>query len=423
MKRTITKIIPDPRRALANEIYYGWVIVGAALLATTAVYGTSYAFGVFYDVFIDEFDVSRSVLAGMFGLQTALIYVIGVGAGWAVDRYGQRKIATISTILFVIGLVWAAVSQSFLEFFIAFGFLSAVGMGGLFVVSFATIPLWFERRRGTASGIASAGLGIGMVVFPLGADVLITSIGWRQAMLAIALTVAVLCTIFTAFFVDRPADVGANPNVEFEEGESPFETTEEQTDDPTRLAATNTVTSAPFLFVFLGWVLLSAPVYIIISHLVSYATLVGFGRSEGVLALTTVGVMATVARFGVGALADRIGRTRTFIACTGVLGTTMVGVAVAPTTAIFIGAIVCFGVAYGGCGSLFSPLVADQFGHENLGTLFAVMSLSFAVAGLAAPTLAGLWFEVTGGYTGAFLMAGLGAFVGAGCITTGSRLT
>ncbi len=416
-------MVPDPRRALAERVYYGWIIVVACLLATTAVYGTSYAFGVFYDVFIAEFHVSRSLLAGVFGMQTALIYVVGVGAGRSVDRYGQRKTAAVSSVLFVVGLIWAAISRSYLELFIAFGLLSAVGMGGLFVVSFATIPLWFEARRGAASGIASAGLGIGMVVFPLGTNVLISSVGWRRSMLGIALAAAVLCFTFTVLFADRPDEVGADPTVEFGDGRSPFETSEIRTDGQAQPTSLETITSARFLFVFLSWVLLSAPVYIVISHIVSYATIIGIGRSEGVLALTTVGVMATVARFGVGSLADRVGRIRTFIASTVVLGAAMIGVALAPTVTVFIGTIVVFGVGYGGCGSLFSPLVADLFGHDDLNTLFAVMSLAFAVAGLTAPPLAGLWFEVSGSYTWAFLITGLGAFVGAGCVAIASRLS
>lgn len=414
-------MVPDPRRAIAERVYYGWIIVAAALLGTTAVYGTSYAFGVFYDVFIEEFDVSRSVLAGVFGLQTALIYVVGVGAGRAVDRYGQRTVAAVSSVLFTIGLVWAAISRSYLELFVAYGLLAAVGMGGLFVVSFATIPLWFEARRGTASGIASAGLGIGMVCFPLGADALISTVGWRYSMLTIALTAAALCLVLTVFFVDRPSDIGANTGGEFD-GESPFETGDGRLGDRDSLASNETITSTPFLLVFLGWVLLSAPIYTVISHIVSYATLIGIGRAEGVLALTTIGIAATFARFGVGTLADRVGRTRTFIACTCLVGATMIAVALAPTRAVFLGSIVCFGIGYGGCGSLFSPLVADLFGHDDLNTSFAVMSLAFAVGGLTAPPLVGLWFEVTGTYTSSFLLTGAGAFVGAGCVAIASRI-
>jgi len=95
---------------------------------------------------------------------------------------------------------------------------------------------------------------------------------------------------------------------------------------------------------------------------------------------------------------------------------------VRPTPAVFLGTIVCFGVGYGGCGSLFSPLVADLFGHDDLNTSFAVMSLAFAVAGLSMPSLAGFWFEATGSYTGAFLIASPSAFVGAGCVATAARL-
>jgi len=50
------------------------------------------------------------------------------------------------------------------------------------------------------------------------------------------------------------------------------------------------------------------------------------------------------------------------------------------------------------------------------------MSLAFAVAGLSMPSLAGFWFEATGSYTGAFLIASPSAFVGAGCVATAARL-
>lgn len=42
------------RRALARRIYYGWVIVVACLLASMVVFGTSYAFGVFFDSLLEE---------------------------------------------------------------------------------------------------------------------------------------------------------------------------------------------------------------------------------------------------------------------------------------------------------------------------------------------------------------------------------
>ncbi|MEF8869218.1 MAG: MFS transporter, partial [Haloarculaceae archaeon] len=176
----------DLRRRLAGRVYYGWVVVGACLLAAMATFGTSYTFGVFFDAFIAEFGVGRGPLAFVFGLQTALIYVGSVGAGRAIDRYGGRRVAAVAGLLLSAGLGWAALARSYLELLAAFGVLAGLGMAGLYVVGYATVPQWFERRRGTASGIAAAGSGAGLVTLPGVADSLIASVGWRQALLVVA---------------------------------------------------------------------------------------------------------------------------------------------------------------------------------------------------------------------------------------------
>ena len=98
-------MVTDPRVILADRIYYGWIIVVACFLASVTVFGTTYAFSVFYDAFSSAFDVSHSLLAAVFGLQTALIYVTGVGAGRLVETHGQRRVAVASSVLLVTGLI------------------------------------------------------------------------------------------------------------------------------------------------------------------------------------------------------------------------------------------------------------------------------------------------------------------------------
>ncbi|QLG48692.1 hypothetical protein [Natrinema halophilum] len=129
-------MISDPRRALANRIYYGWII--ACFLASVAVFGTSYAFGVFYDA-IEAFGASRSLLALVFGLQTAVLYVAAVGSGRHVERWGQRKMTAVSSLLVTAGIVWTALSRSYLELLFVFGVVAALGMSGLYIVGYATL--------------------------------------------------------------------------------------------------------------------------------------------------------------------------------------------------------------------------------------------------------------------------------------------
>jgi len=201
------------RRALARRVYYGWVIVAACFLASVVVFGTTYAFGVFYDVFLEAFEGSASEIAAVFGLQTGVLYAAAIGAGRLVSVYGQRRVAAVSGAVMVAGLVWTAAARSYVELLAAFGVVVAVGMAGLYVVGYATLPAWFERRRGTATALASAGLGVGLVVVPPGANAVIGALGWRAAMLAIAGFVGLLWLVTVGLFADDPESVGAEAQV------------------------------------------------------------------------------------------------------------------------------------------------------------------------------------------------------------------
>jgi MFS transporter, OFA family, oxalate/formate antiporter len=413
-------MLPSIRTRLAVRVYYGWVIVAACFLASMVVFGTTYAFGVFYDSFIETFDVSRTLLAAVFGLQSALIYVAGVLAGELVDRYGQRLVLAASSALLVAGLVWTAFARSYLELLASFGVLAAIGMAGLYVVGYATIPLWFDRRRGTAAGLASAGLGVGLAVVPPGADLAISAVGWRSAVLLLAGVAGLVLVVATVLFADRPADVGATLDAEFEIDRKRDGSRRERTDGAGANAWT-IARSRPFLLVFAGWVLIFTSLYVVMSHIVLYATEAGLGRQAGVLSIVVIGVATTGTRVAVGFVGDRVGRSLTFVCCAGLMGASVIGVALSPTVALFLGAIFVFGIGYGGCGGLLGPLVADVFGREQLNTLFAIMSVSFAVSGLLAPPLAGWLFELLGTYRPVFALFGLLSMLGAACVLASAR--
>ncbi len=405
-------VIPDPRRALARRVYYGWVVAVACFLASVVVFGSSYAFGVFYDAFIDSFGAPRSWLAFVFGLQTALLYVVGIGAGRLIDRHGQRRVAAVSSVILVAGLVWTAFARSYVELLLAFGVVSATGMAGLYIVGYATLPAWFERRRGLATGFAAAGLGAGLVVVPPGADAAIAAFGWRRAMLVVAGFAVVLLAVVVVLLADTPEEVGADSSVEFGDGETD--------EDEGKIDVRAVVSSAPFLLVLVGWLLVFTPMYVVFSHVVLHASDAGVGRSTGVLAIAVIGVTTTAARIGIGGLSDRLGRTRTFVTGAIVLGSATVGIAVAPTATALLVIAAAFGAGYGACGGLLGAITADLFGNRSLNTLFAILSLAFAISGLFAPPLAGLWFEIADSYRPAFVAAGLLGIAGSGCVALGS---
>lgn len=418
------------RRPLAERVYYGWVVAVACLFASMAVFGTSYSFGVFFDDFLDAFGASRAGVSAVFGVQTFVLYVGSIAAGRFVDRRGQRVGVVLGGALLVCGLLATAASRSYVELLVAFGVLTALGMAHLYVVAYATVPLWFDRRRGTAAGLASSGLGVGLVVIPPATNRLLATVGWRRALVLLAAVLAVVTALVALFFADEPSDVGADASVEFGEGDRGATTDEgagrARGDDggtagaPTELSL-RAVLTPEFLLVFVGWTLLFAPLYVLFSHVVLYAADAGLGRGLGVFAITVVGLTTTATRLGIGPVADRLGRTRVFVGSTGCMGLAVAALVLAPSPSLFLATVAVFGVAYGGGGALLGPVVADLFGNGGLNTRFAAMSVSFAISGLLAPPAAGYVYDRLGTYEPVFVSLGAVGLLGAACVVVAAR--
>lgn len=379
------------------------------------VFGTSYAFGVFFDALLEEFDRSQAAVSAIFGLQTALLYGGAIVAGRVVDRSGRRFVAAAGSVLLAVGLVWTALARSFLEVAFAFGVLTASGMAALYVVAYATVPLWFRRRRGMAAGIAAAGLGVGLVVVPPGASLLIGALGWRSALVCVAVLSAAILAVVVGLLADRPTDVGADDRLD-------LFGSEHSSEDTPSLSLSELGRSRSFWFMFLGWTFAFTPLYVILSYIVLYASEAGLGRSVGVLAITVIGVATTVSRVVVGILSDGIGLTRTFIACALLMSVSTIALVFTGTATAFLLVIACFGVGYGGCGGLVGPVVADVFGDRGLNTAFSAISVSFGASGLLAPPAVGIAFEAFGTYDPAFVTIGVVGLVGCLFILAGARL-
>lgn len=423
------------RARLAAKVYYGWVVAGCCFLAAGAMFGMTYSFSVFFDPLTGAFPVSDARLSLVFGIQTAVIYVSAAALGGLLDRAGARRILLVGTVLLAGGLIGASVSDHYLLLIVTYGVITGLGMSCVYLVAYTTVPRWFERRRGFANGIASAGLGMGLLVIAPVASTLIVRFGWRNAYRTLAVGLGLVLLIAVAFLADEPADIGADPTHEFpgqRQGKGVGTTTSgtdgdvvEVRDDESWVArfraVHSIVLSPPFLLVVAGWIGVYATLYVLINHLVRYAASVGM-RAAGVSAVSALGVTTGLARLGVGFASDRLGRTRVFVVCSTVMAGAVLALPVARTPGVLLAIAILFGVGYGGNGALLSPLVADLFGAESLGTLYGLASIAFAVSGLLAPPLASLGYGHLGVYAPVFLATGAVGLVGAGCIAAAGYL-
>lgn len=401
-----------------TDWYYGWVVVAGCFLGSFVVFGLSYSFGVFFEPVLAEFGASRSATSAAFGVQTAAIYVGAVAIGALVDRYGTRRMLALGTVLLCVGLVWTSRVDSLIGLVVAYGLVTGVGLSVVYVVAYATPARWFERRVGLASGLASAGLGVGMLVVAPAATALIARLGWRDAMVALAVGVAAVLLVAVALVRGEPS-ADAAPDAEFSDGVERAG----QVDWRTQLDDVLTIARTPaFVLTFLGWTLVYATLYVVLVNLVLYATDTGLSRSAGATGLALIGVASAVGRVAIGFLGDRLGRIRVFVTCSAAMGLATAALAGAETVVGLWAFALAYGLAYGGNGALLAPLVADLFGRRHINAVFGLISVSFAVSGLAAPYLAGVGYAQWGTYDPVFVAAGGTAVAGAGAVGAAHRL-
>ncbi|MFB6093488.1 MAG: MFS transporter [Halanaeroarchaeum sp.] len=401
------------RTAIAeSEWYYGWVVAVAGFLAATVLFGLSYSFGVFLSPLLSAFDVGSGAVSLTFGLQTFVVYTGAVPGGTVVDSLGARRSSGLATVLVVAGLLGASVVRSFPVLLGWYGIVTGLGMSLLYVVAYTTVPRWFVRRRGLATGFTSSGLGIGiLVVAPIAAR-LVDRFGWRGAYRWLAVGALAVLAVATYLIADRPSDVGEAQTPGFRvAGSATRLSIRERIRDVGRVALTR-----PFQAVFLGWLFVWTPLYVLLNHVVRFVSVSGLQAGTGVAAISLVGLSTSLARVVVGSIADRVGRVRTFAVSGALVAVAVPATTLADTTVSFLAVAAVFGIGYGGAGALLSPLVAELFGDENLGTTFGLASVAFALGGLAAPTVAGVLFERIGSYDPVFWGAGLIGLVGVGLI-------
>src|SRR6185295_15679359 len=83
------------------------------------------------------------------------------------------------------GLALAALAHDLAQVYVAYGLGVGLGVGCSYVPALGAVQRWFVRRRGFASGLAVSGIGVGTLVMPPLAAVLIRDVGWRHAYLTL----------------------------------------------------------------------------------------------------------------------------------------------------------------------------------------------------------------------------------------------
>jgi MFS family permease len=150
------------------------------------------------------------------------------------------------------------------------------------------------------------------------------------------------------------------------------------------------------------------------AHLSAAARDAGIAETQAVALVGLIGIGSLLGRFGLGALADRLGRLRTHVLVQAMLGASFVLWALADTYPVFALFALFFGLSYGGIVSLLPPICTDLYGVRAVSGIIGVLYTSAAFGALIGPVAAGALFDASGSYGWTLAACGLCSLIAVG---------
>jgi MFS family permease len=388
--------------------FYGWRVVGASFGVLTLAFGAAYAFPAFFDPLAKEFPGSRGNIALVFAVCGFLFFVVGAGAGPLADRIGSRPVVSLGALMIGAGLVLASFGQTLWQVLLAFGIGAGFGVGFAYVPAVSPVQRWFLRQRGRASGFAVAGIGVGTFLGPLIATAIMSVADWRTAWLAIGIGTAILGVLVAQFLIDAPERVGQQPDGDAAPAAG-------ADGSPPGWTLKPALTTRPFVLLYIGIAFISVPLFVPFVHIVPFARDLGISQSTAVLLASLIGIGSIAGRFGLGTLADRLGRRATMLAM--FLGLTlMLAFWLVSLNAWLLAAFaLVYGACYGGFVALVPAVIIDYLGARNAGAIIGALYTCVAPGTLIGPPLAGYAYDHWGSYTipivGSIALMALGTLI------------
>jgi len=408
----------EVRSTLApRRFYYGWVIVGLSMVSMSFWFGIRTTFSVFFVALIDHFHWGRAEAAGAQSVAMFVYMIMSPVIGTLVDRIEPRKVVLPGIILTGLGLLLCTQIQTLIQFYLFFGVIVGIGVTCLSIAPFTVILAhWFERKRGTANGLAGVGIGLGILILVPPIQYLISAQGWQFAYLIFSLVILAIPLPLNAFFLKhRPQDMGLLPDGD---SSTQLNKVNGQKTQSEGVAGSSSVRKEEDLGKILKtikfWYVILFPsfttfgVYIIIVHHIKYLVDLGVDKIWAASLFAVIGTLSAIFRFFWGWFSDRVGREITFTLggicfSSGILFLLLFQYI--PSTILLYLFSAFFGAGWGVSAPMFMSITGDLYKGKNFGLIYGMVEGVIGLGGALGAWVAGYIFDQTLSYFWAFVLA------------------
>ncbi len=421
----------------AKVMNRNWVVVGAILIQLCL--GAIYAWSVFTNkitVPLEQgglYGFSAKQAAWVFSAGLATFAVVMVLAGRLQSHIGPRPVAVAGGIVLGVGYILGGfLGKTFIGQLVCIGIIGGAGIGLAYVVPIAVGVKWFPDKKGMISGLAVAGFGFGATLWVklagswFGGLLNTTNVfglpGVQSVFVIYGITFLVLVLVASKVMVNPPE--GWQPA-----GWQPPMSADGKVLQGAQMIPAQMLRLPQFYGLWLTFCgsALAGLMVIYCIRLFGIDALQASGAMSAEEAATTAGtamalyaILNGLGRIVWGTASDKIGRKPAiFLMCLfqGIIMLLFYKMG-ASSVGLIIGACI-IGFNFGGNFALFPAATADFFGNKHVGRNYGWVFLSYGVAGIAGPQVAGYFKDAAQGaqvdaWITPFVIGGIACLVSAG---------
>jgi predicted MFS family arabinose efflux permease len=367
-----------------KPISFWAILIGAATMLTLAM-GMRQSFGLFQPHIIKDLGITAADFSFAIAMQNIVWGLTQPFVGMLVDKYGARPIALTGAVIYAAGLILTILAPSTLVLTMGIGVcvglaLSCCASNVAMSVTSRTVS---AAKRSFAMGAVSAAGSLGLMLASPLAQGLITSAGWKTAMLAfLALAAVMIPAAYSAGISDRLIiDKVAGP------AQSIAEAVKEATSHP------------GYVVMAIAFFVCGLQLVFITTHLPNYLSICGIDPSVGAQALALIGLFNAFGSLAFGWLGGRYSK-RFLLGGIYVLRSIIITVyfmsTPTPTTTLIFAA--AMGSLWLGVVPLVNGLVIHLFGLRYVATLTGLAFFSHQVGSFLGAWGGGLIYTTLGSY-------------------------
>ena len=395
--------------------HYAWVIAWTGALVVLLAHG----FGrMSYSVILPPMKEGLSLTytqVGLIGTGNFIGYLcLAVIGGFLAARFGARKIIFISLMVMGICLFLTGLSESF-GFAFAMRLITGMGNGGSYIPVMALPAAWFvTRKRGLATGIATIGTGTGLSLAGIILPYFIVSYGhagWRYAWHVMGILVFAGSFIVYALERNSPEEKGISMYGSAEDDKS----SQGSRQGVSFLSAWRDVIKEREIWKLSSVYFMYGFSYIIyLTFFIAYLTKeIGLSPKKAGVMFAVLGLCSIFSGVLWGSISDLVGRRFGSMYAYIVLALSYFIFAFwNDQSGLYVSSIL-YGITISSIPVILAAAAGDAVGARLAPAGLGCITLIFGIGQALGPAVAGYIKDMTGSFTGAFVLSAVVSLAGA----------